>query len=91
MKSMPQISKVMTPMPHTIGSRIPVNKALELMREHRIRHLPVQEAGKLVGVLTDRDLKLAMSLGDPMSMTVEDVMTADPYVVAPEEIGRAHV
>src|SRR4051812_26341438 len=83
MKNMPQIQKVMTAMPHTIGSDITIKKAMEMMREFRIRHLPVQRAGQLVGVLTDRDIKLARSFQGPGELTVDDVMTPDPYVVAP--------
>ena len=33
--------------------------ATKLLKEHNIRHLPVLEQGKLVGVITDRDLKRA--------------------------------
>lgn len=84
MKQMPQIQKVMTPMPHTIGKDIPIETAFSLMREHRIRHLPVQDGGKLLGVLTDRDLKLASSFADSKGLTVEEVMTPDPYTVAPD-------
>lgn len=85
MKQMPKIEKVMTPMPYTVGLKIPLNTALNMMREHRIRHLPVQEAGKLVGVLTDRDLKLVMSLqAGSGELTVEDAMTPDPYCATPQ-------
>jgi acetoin utilization protein AcuB len=35
-------------------------EALTLTRSHRIRHLPVLENGELVGLVTDRDLRLAM-------------------------------
>jgi acetoin utilization protein AcuB len=84
MKQMPQIQKVMTTMPHTIGKDIPLKSALAMMREHRIRHLPVQDAVKLMGILTDRDLKLAASFADPETLKVEDVMTPDPYTIAPE-------
>ncbi len=83
MKQLPKIEKFMTPMPHTIGKDIPVTKALDLMRDHRIRHIPVQEAGKLVGVLTDRDIKLAGGFVSMEQLKVEDVMTPDPYTVNP--------
>lgn len=84
MKQMPMIQKFMTPMPHTIGKDITIRKAFEQMREYHIRHLPVQEAGKLVGVLTDRDLKLAASFKGAFELTVDEVMTSDPYIVQPE-------
>ena len=99
MKQMPQIQKVMTPMPQTIGKDIPVETALSMMREHRIRHLPVQEAGKLVGVLTDRDLKLAASfaeargtsmtlvVGKPARQTSPEASSPEAPAPPPEAIG----
>ncbi len=84
MKQIPKIEKYMTAMPQTIGKDIPIERAFDLMRTHRIRHLPVQEAGKLVGVLTDRDIKLASSFANSTSMCVEDVMTPEPYTVKPQ-------
>lgn len=84
MKQMPTISKYMTPMPHTVGKDIPISKALEIIREYRIRHLPVQDGGVLVGVVTDRDVKLAASFGGTSDLKCEDVMTSDPFTVKPE-------
>ena len=83
MKQMPMVEKVMTAMPHTIGRKLPVKKALELMRENRIRHLPVLEASDLVGIITDRDIKLASSFQGAGELTVEDVMTPEPFSVLP--------
>jgi acetoin utilization protein AcuB len=83
MKQIPQIKKHMTFMPHTIGADISLKKAKAMMTEHGIRHLPVLDGGTLVGVLTDRDIKLASSLGGNET-TVEDVMMPDPFVVEPE-------
>jgi acetoin utilization protein AcuB len=84
MKAIPKIMKYMTPMPHTVGSDISLKKAYELMRENRIRHLPVQHGGKLLGVLTDRDVKLASSFKGSDEFKVEDVMTPEPYTVHPD-------
>ncbi len=84
MKTVPKIDKYMTPMPHTIGNDIPVKTALEMLRKHGIRHLPVQKGGKLVGVLTDRDIKLAASFNGSSELSVEDVMTPDPYIARPQ-------
>jgi acetoin utilization protein AcuB len=84
MKQMPMIEKYMTYMPHTINSEVAVKIAVQLMRVNRIRHLPVQKAGKLVGVITDRDIKLASSFQGPGELSVDDVMTPEPYVVTPQ-------
>jgi acetoin utilization protein AcuB len=84
MKQMPRIEKFMTAMPHSIGADIGLPTAQEMMREHRIRHLPVRKGGRLVGILSDRDIKLALSLTSAEKLAVEEVMTPDPYTVAPD-------
>ena len=81
MKTIPPIQKFMTAMPHTIGSDMPLKKALDMMRDFSIRHLPVQASGSLVGILSDRDVKLAASFKGAEELTVEDVMSPDPYTV----------
>ncbi len=85
MKTVPCVEKFMTPMPHTINSGMPLKTAKEMMQKYGVRHLPVQVAGHLVGVLTDRDLKLAMSFKNSGELLVDDVMTPDPYAVLPKE------
>lgn len=83
MKQMPRIEKVMTTMPHSVERDLLVSQAMELMRKYQIRHLPVQHGGQLCGVISDRDVKLALSFSGAEQMTVEDVMTPDPYIVKP--------
>lgn len=85
MKQIPKIEKFMSPMPHTINSEVGLNSAKDLMREFGVRHLPVQKAGRLVGVLTDRDLKLASTFDKTGDFSVEDAMTPDPFTVDPSE------
>jgi acetoin utilization protein AcuB len=82
----PSVQKYMTYSPHTTGSDQPMAHAHKLMREHRVRHLPVLRGGKLVGVVSAGDLHLIETLKDvdPDEVRVEDAMTEDPYVVAPE-------
>lgn len=86
MKSIPVIEKFMTTSPHTIGSDQTLRKAEEMMREYRIRHLPVLEGGKLVGILSDRDVKLVESLKDvdPNEVTVSEACSQDIYTVSPK-------
>ena len=40
----------------TVGPHTPTLEAIELMKEHRISCLPVEENGRLVGIMTERDL-----------------------------------
>jgi acetoin utilization protein AcuB len=47
---------VMTPNPMTVTSRTTLGEVWDLMREADIRHVPVVDAGTLVGMLSDRDL-----------------------------------
>lgn len=63
-----------------------MSMAHKMMREHQIRHLPVLTGGKLMGVLSDRDLNLVETLRDVdvEKVLVEDAMTSDPYTVSPD-------
>jgi acetoin utilization protein AcuB len=56
------------------------------MRAHGVRHLPVLEGGKLVGIVSSRDLYFLETLRDvdPAEVTVEEAMTQTPYVVSAE-------
>jgi acetoin utilization protein AcuB len=56
-----RVSEAMTPRPMTIDPEAPVATAMAVMRERELRHLPVvDDAGRLVGVVTDRDLRSAV-------------------------------
>lgn len=85
-KSIPTIQKFMTTVPHSVGDDQTIATAAKMMGEHSIRHLPVLHGGELLGILTDRDIKLieAFKDVDPTRVTVEDAMTERPYTVAPE-------
>lgn len=84
----------MTPQVVTITPEASVKEAFLLMKKHHFRHLPVVRQGKLVGFVTDRDLRRpAISdvfkewndfyrLGDDIH--VEDVMITDVMKISPE-------
>ena len=76
----------MTTSPHSIGVEQTLARAQAVMQEHKIRHLPVLHGGKLVGIVTDRDVHLVESLKDvdPRLVTVSDAMAQSVYSVAPE-------
>jgi acetoin utilization protein AcuB len=76
----------MTVGPIVISSARTIADAHALMRERGIRHLPVVDDGKLVGMLSQRDLYLVETLKgiDPSAERVREAMSADPYAVAPD-------
>ncbi|MBI3002448.1 MAG: CBS domain-containing protein [candidate division NC10 bacterium] len=74
-----------------------ISGASRLLQEHRIRHLPVVERGRLVGIITDRDIRRV--LPSPATslevhellylldrLTVGEVMTAKVITVTPETL-----
>ena len=85
MKLAPKVEKYMSPSPKTIGFDRPLSQAMSVMSEFRIRHLPVLKDGKLIGILSDRDVKLVASFEDidPDKILVEEACTFDPYTVTP--------
>ena len=55
-----KVKEVMTRDPLTIDPEAPLGTAMDVMRRKRIRHLPVvDDAGRLLGIITDRDLRQA--------------------------------
>jgi acetoin utilization protein AcuB len=85
-KAIPPVRKFMSTSPHTIGVDQTMELAHRMMREHKIRHLPVLRAQELVGIVSAGDLHLVETLHDvdPAKVTVEDAMTQDPYTVGPD-------
>jgi acetoin utilization protein AcuB len=75
----------MTHCPHTIELHQPLSVGHEMMRRYQIRHLPVLRDGKLVGMLSQRDLHFIETLSDvdPEKVPVGDAMSTDTYTVGP--------
>jgi acetoin utilization protein AcuB len=82
----PHLSEYMTSGPFAVSPREPLPNARRLMEKHDLRHLPVCEDGKLVGIVSDRDMNLVQTLAHapPDAITVEDAMTPDPYAPSPD-------
>lgn len=77
------IAEWMTPLPHTVGQEQTLSAAQALMDKHHIRHLPVLHGGKLVGLLSERDVGLIGALNDvnPDEVKVEEAMSPEPWTV----------
>lgn len=89
-KSIPKISKYMTTTPFSIDAKESLLRAIELMQSKDIRHLPVMRGPKVIGILSDRDVKTMLSFASPgmdaNKVLAEDVCTDQPYTTKPEAL-----
>jgi len=89
-----KISERMTRNVKTLTADQNLKEALGLMQRHHIRHVPVVEGERVVGIVTDRDVRRAtpslLSGADQdqyervlTGTKVSQVMTRNPYTVTP--------
>ena len=67
--------------PITISQDMTVRDVLNLIRQHKISGLPVVDASKVVGIVTNRDLRFESNLDQP----VKNIMTARERLVTVKE------
>jgi acetoin utilization protein AcuB len=90
-----RVRDLMTPTPITVDPEMPMLQARERMREARIRHLVVTEHARVVGIVTDRDIRLNLpspatslsvwEINDLLArLTVRQIMSASVIVVDPD-------
>ena len=95
-----QIEQWMTRKVHCAKPLDSINHARELMATHRVNQLPVVVDGRVVGIVTDRDLRDAFPSvfertmegvrkppkgADPNAITVQLVMTENVLTLAPKD------
>lgn len=88
MKKPPNLKAVMTPFPYSVELHAPLEEAWQAMQEHRVRHLPVTEEHTVVGLITDRDIRMVQSSsmpGNAADLQVKDIYISDPYIVHLDE------
>lgn len=61
-----------------------VQDCVDLMREHSIRHLPVVESQRLIGLVTESDLREVFLASLVEDLTIEGVMIKEPLTVTPD-------
>ena len=85
MSDSPKLKNVMTPFPYSVDSEAPIDAAVEFMRQHKIRHLPVTTKGALTSLVSDRDIKLVLgpdfAYPSDRELKVRDAMVKDCYIV----------
>ena len=88
MRKVPLIGDVMTPSPVVVEIDASVADARDRMIDNEVRHLPVVEEGRLVAVVSDRDIAALENdaEADRLSkrLRVRDACSLDLYAVAPD-------
>lgn len=84
----------MSPPSHTVTTATPLGEAFRRMRQHGIRHLLVMDHDRVVGVVSERDLRRRDGEGDLWTISAQylidrdlrvgDVMTDDPVTITDE-------
>ncbi len=78
------VDEFTTPDPVTATEDMNVDELRHLMEKHGIRHLPVLRGDMVVGVISDRDVRIVIGLPDTDKFQVRaaDIMATDPMTVA---------
>lgn len=91
-----RVAKWMTPKPITLKPSDSLARAIDVMKEKKIRRIPIlSDAGRLVGIVSDRDLKdVSPSRATTLDiwelhyvldkLKLKDVMTKNPWTVTPD-------
>jgi CBS domain-containing protein len=76
----------MTTEPTTVEPKATLGEAATLMKQEDCGSIPVVEGGRLVGIVTDRDIVVrGVAAGkDPKTQRVSEVMSANPVTIGPD-------
>jgi CBS domain-containing protein len=82
-----KVKDVMTREPATLAPDRTCADAARLMRQEDCGSIPIADNGRLLGIITDRDIvvRCVAAAKDPRTMSVREVMTADPVTVPQDE------
>lgn len=85
-KARARCREIMTTNVTSVSPTAPIREAAAMMRDGDIGSLPVVENGRLVGIVTDRDIVVrAIAEGADASTSVSAAMTADVFSVKPDD------
>jgi acetoin utilization protein AcuB len=85
-RRVPIVGAVMTSFPYFVDVDDTAATLEQMMDEHEIRHLPVQQNGRVVGIVSERDLHHRVNREAPKSekdkIHARHIMVPDPYIVS---------
>ena len=79
-----KVNEWMVKDPVTVTKDQKVQDCVDLMKMHSIRHLPVVEKQKLIGLVTESDLREVFLASLIEDLTIEGVMISEPMTVTPD-------
>ena len=81
------VEEFTTPNPFTVVEETPISELNRIMSEEGFRHLPVMRGERVVGIVSERDLRVAsgLSLLEKMLVHAGDIMVSDPVTVSSED------
>ena len=81
------VEEFTTPNPVTANDDALIDELIAIMKKHEVRHLPIVKNGSVVGIISDRDLRVASGLSSREKMLVRaaDVMVPSPVTVSADE------
>jgi CBS domain-containing protein len=79
-----KISDVMTPNPKTVQLTDDLQTAARIMRDEDAGAIPVLEDGRVVGMVTDRDIVIRAVADGDYECTIDDIVTDDVVCATPE-------
>ena len=82
-----KVRELMTTEPTTVEPKATLGEVATLMKQEDCGSIPVVEGGRLVGIVTDRDIVVrGVAAGkDPKTQRVSEVMSADPVTIGPDD------
>lgn len=83
------IGTVMTHLPYVASINDGIDVVESIMNEHGVRHVPVLDGERLIGIISQRDIALLLNPALPFAerrrVRARSVCTRDPYVVSEDE------
>ena len=81
------VRDVMTPGVRTVSAAQSLTEAAEVMRGEDVGSVPVEAEGRLIGIVTDRDIvtRAVAERRDPQTVKVDEVASRDLVTVEPEQ------
>lgn len=80
------VEEYTTPNPITATEQASVDEMMKLMEKEGIRHLPIVKGSQVVGIVSERDLRLVrgLNLKEKNLVCAADIMAKDPVTVSSE-------